>query len=244
MTFDFYQPQRMALLDFLNGENTAAITHHNFLGNSVQLPVSLYFRDPETFSPVEKTALDLARGRVLDIGAGAGCHSLALQARGMSVVAIDFLPEAVEVMKRRNVKEAYCADLFTFQATGFDTLLCMMNGWAIAKRLSGIPAFLANMRRLLTANGQLLCDSWDLRQITSTAQAAFLEAQRQAGRYFGELELQLEYNGEKGAAISQLLIDPDTLIQYVTQLDWSCEIVAREPAGRYLTRLKPNVRSP
>ena len=74
-----------------------------------EMPVGTLFREEEDMPPLELKALDLCRGRVLDVGAGAGCHSLALQRRGLDVTAVDISPLSVDVMRRRMLR--YGADV-------------------------------------------------------------------------------------------------------------------------------------
>lgn len=231
-----YNPHGESLLDYQRGDTAAVITVHGDGGQSTDVPVSLFFRDVDTF-PLERTAVELCRGRTLDIGAGAGCHTLALQARGLPVVAIDFLPECVEVMRARGVVDARQANIYTFASEPFDTLFSMMNGLALVKDLPGLQPFLNNLRRLLKPGGQFLVDSADLRRTGRAQSAATVAARERDGRYFGESDLQLEYKGRRGTPFSQLCVDAETLMEHAQQAGWTCEIVAQEATGRYLARL-------
>ena len=94
---DPWKPHGLALLDYFHGDTDAEVIVHSAAGEHIVFPVSIFFRKPQQFSPLENTALELCRGRVLDIGAGTGCHSLYLQDHGLSVCAVDILPDAVEV---------------------------------------------------------------------------------------------------------------------------------------------------
>ena len=85
-----------------------------------EMPVGTLFREEEDMPPLELKALDLCRGRVLDVGAGAGCHSLALQRRGLDVTAVDISPLSVDVMRRRGVRQAWEADVFDELRYGAD----------------------------------------------------------------------------------------------------------------------------
>jgi SAM-dependent methyltransferase len=237
MKTDHYNLHGVSLLDYLNGETSTVIVVYGELVKRREVPVRLFFRVPADFPMLEKKAIELCRGRVLDIGAGAGCHSLALQDRGLMVCAIDFLPECVEVIKRRGVLEARCADIHTFEAEPFDTLLCLMNGTAMVKRLDGLQPFLRTIRRLLKPGGQFLVDSTDMRQVAVPEIQAYLEEKRSGGEYFGEMNLQLEYKRRRGAPFTQLCVDPETLSEHAAQSGWACEIIERDESGRYLARL-------
>ena len=237
MSTDHYNPHGVSLLDYLNGDTSTTIAVYGELVERRDVPVQLFFREPADFPALEKKAIELCRGRVLDIGAGAGCHSLALQDRGLPVCAIDFLPECVEVMKKRGVREAHCANIHTFEAEAFDTLLSLMNGTAVVRDLAGLQPFLRDVRRLLKPDGQFLVDSTDMRQVAAPRIQAYLETKRERGEYFGEMHLQLEYKGRRGAPFTQLYVDPETLSEHATQSGWACEIVEQDESGRYLARL-------
>jgi len=199
--------------------------------------MQVFFRGPSEFSALEEAALDLCRGRVLDAGAGAGCHTLALQDRGLSVCAIDIAPEAVEVMRRRGVEDARCADLFTFQGAVFETILLMMNGIGVVGDLAGLDRFLEDVRRLLAPDGQILLDSYDPRR-DDEARPAAVSAYRAAGaRYVGEMRFRLEYRGRKGPPLRWLFLDAPLLAERAMKAGWSCELIWREEEGHYLARL-------
>ena len=237
MKTDHYNLHGVSLLDYFNGDTSATIAVYGELVPRREVPVNLFFREPADFPMLEKKAIELCRGRVLDIGAGAGCHSLALQDRGLSVMALDFLPECVEVMKGRGVREAHCANIHTFQSAPFDTLLSLMNGTAMVRDIAGLQPFLRDTRRLLKADGQFLVDSTDMRRVAAPGIQAYLEKKRNKGEYFGEMNLQLEYKGRRGAPFTQLYVDAETLSDHASQSGWACEIVEREESGRYLARL-------
>ena len=237
MSTDHYNPHGVSLLDYLNGEIETTITVYGELVERRDVPVKLFFREAADFPALERKAIELCRGRVLDIGAGAGCHSLALQERGLQVCAMDFLPECVEVMKRRGVREAHCANIHAFEAEPFDTLFSMMNGMAVVRDLNGLQPFLRDVRRLLKPDGQFLVDSTDMRQVAAPGIQTYLEMKRDRGEYFGEMHLQLEYKGRRGTPFTQLYVDAETLTEHAAQSGWACEIVERDEMGRYLARL-------
>ena len=242
MSSDAYEPHGAAVLDYFHGNASAAVTMHSEGGKTKEVPASLFFRTAASLLPLEDLALGLgvaAGGRVLDVGAGAGCHSLILQEKGVEVCAVDVVPALVEVMQQRGVRDARCADIFEFSAPPFDTILLLMNGTVIVERLARLVPFLDHLRRLLKPEGQLLLHSADLRRLTDPAELARLEARRQAGRYFGEVVTQLEYKGRKGAPFTTLAVDPETLAQEAAKARWSCAVLGEHEEKGYLARLQP-----
>lgn len=227
-----YSPHGAALLDCFRGETSAMLICHQD-GVRDDVPAAFWLR--ETVDPLESRALDLCRGQVLDVGAGAGLHALELQRRGFDVTAIDIAPECVTIMRERGVCKAEAADLHAFNGGRFDTLLCLCNGLDKVGRLADLPEFLGRMRELLAPGGQLIADSFDLRAGADTARLAEFSRKEASGRYIGEIDLQFEYRGRIGAPFSVLHIDYGTLSRIAGQHGWQCELIGSE-GGHYLAR--------
>jgi SAM-dependent methyltransferase len=223
-----WAPHGAALRDFLAGRLEAEVIVRAEDGEEERTQARVFFRGPEEFSALDNAALDLCRGRVLDIGAGAGCHSLVLQARGLAVTALDVSPEAVEVMRRRGVLDARCGDIFTFAEERFDTLLILMNGIGLVGTLDSLDQFLRDAPRLMTDGGQILLDSFD---------PGPADVGRPHG-YVGEMCFQLEYRGVRGAYYDFLFLDFETLRRHAEGAGWCCESIWQEDEGHYLARLK------
>ena len=246
MDHEAWIPHGRALWDYFEGDLSAAVVVHSDLGEREELPVAVWFREPAGFWDLERAALELCRGRVLDVGAGTGCHSLALQERGLYVCAIDVVPEAVEIMRRRGVRETRRADLFELEPEAFDTILMLSNGVGLVETLLGLDRFLRDVGRLLSPGGQILLDSTDVRP-PPAAEAPHAPGLplREDGRYAGEIHFQLEYRGQKGAPFPQLYVDADTLADRAASAGWACIVIARGSRGAYLARLtrsRPPVR--
>jgi SAM-dependent methyltransferase len=231
-------PYAQALLDFYDGDTSATVLVHREDGAVSELPASAFFRTPAEFSAIEQEALALCRGWVLDIGAGAGCHSLALQERGLEVIAIDVAPQAFEIMSKRGVKDARLADVFAFHGGPFDTLLMMMHGIGLVQDLAGLDLFLSHAHRLLKPTGQLLFDSLDVRSTDDPRHLAYQEANRRVGRYVGEIRIRFEYKGRMGPFCGWLHVDAETLAHHAERAGWSCNIVLCQDDGDYLAALK------
>ncbi len=227
-----YNPHGAALLDCFRGDTSAMLICHQD-GIRDDVPAAFWLR--KEIDPLEQRALDLSRGRVLDVGAGAGLHALELQRRGIDVTAIDIAPECVAIMRERGVRNAEAADLFAFDDGPFDTILCLCNGLDKVGRFADLPRFLERMRMLLTPDGQLIADSFDLRIGADAARLAELAQKEAAGRYFGEMDLQFEYKGRRGAPFSVLHVDYETLADTAGRQGWRCEQIAGD-GGHYLAR--------
>jgi SAM-dependent methyltransferase len=230
-----YNPHGAALLDCYRGETNVLLTVHQD-GERDDVPASFWLRSE--LDPLEQLGLDLCRGRVLDLGAGAGVHALALQQRGLRVTAIDIAHECVTIMRERGVREALAVDMFELQHGEFDTLIALCNGLDKVGRLADLPYFFERARSLLAPGGQLLADTFDLRFGASPERLAQLMEKQVGGRYFGELDLRFEYKGASGAAFSVLHVDYATLSSIAERAGWSCELL-QQNGGHYLVRATP-----
>jgi SAM-dependent methyltransferase len=230
-------PYGQSLLDYFRGDHSAGVLIHRDDGLTDELPASIFFRKPEDFSPLERAALALCRGAVLDVGAGTGCHSLALQERGIDVFAIDISPLAIEILSSRGVRQYQLADVFKLQHEPFDTLLMMMHGIGMVGDLPGLDRYLQHARTLLKPDGQLLFDSLDVRCTDNPRHLAYQEANRQAGRYFGQIRMCFEYKWQTGAFFNWLHVDPQTLAEHAQRSGWRCQVTWQGDDGNYLAQL-------
>src|ERR1700761_6126978 len=130
-----------AISDYYHHTSPGKLWVHNKYGPREQMPVDVYFRSLDDMPELEWIALQQCRGRILDIGAGAGSHALALQRLGQDVTALEISPLSVAVMEERGVGKICCADFFAFSGEVYDTLLLMMNGIGLAASLDGLRLF-------------------------------------------------------------------------------------------------------
>lgn len=193
------------------------------------MPVEVFFREELDFSTIEHLAIMECKGKVLDIGAGAGAHSLALQGLGFDVSALEYSPGCVEVMKQSGVNKVLFEDYRKHNAK-YDTLLLMMNGLGIVGKLAEIPAFLKKCKTLLNPNGQILLDSSDISYLYEEG------IQRPKG-YFGEVQYQYEYQGEKSDWFDWVYVDQDKLSEIVRKEGFAIEILMTDESDQYLAAI-------
>jgi SAM-dependent methyltransferase len=241
-----WRPLGAALLDYHRGDTDAEIVIGSEIWEDEVTPVAAFYRPlVEPLPELERRALDLCRGRVLDLGAGAGRHALDLQRAGHSVVAVDLLPEAVEIMHERGVAEVLRGDLHTLgdlTVQRFDTVLMLMHGLGSVGDLRGLGRLLESLPARLADKGRLICDSADLAAVLGEEAPESLEELRTPGRYIGEVEFTLSYRGHQGPAYPWLFADPAALAALAGAAGFDCRIEARGERSAFLavvTRSSP-----
>lgn len=235
MIAEIKDPLGLALWDYYRGNTAAEVIVHCSDTEDDVIPVSYLFRTIEQMPEIEKLALDECRGHVLDVGAGAGCHALALQAQKKSVTAIDISAGAVKIMQEQGVKDARQVNVFKHKGEKYDTVLMLMNGIGIVGTLEGLNLFLLHLKSLLKPGGQVLLESSDIIYLFTDEDGSVLIDLNDD--YYGQLSYQLEYQGVKGEEFSWLFIDALLLQDYAAAAGFSCEILYEDEDDRYLARL-------
>ena len=201
-----------------------------------EIPVEQLFRTLDEMPAIEQRALAMARGKVLDVGAGSGCHALALQEMGKVVTAIDISELSVEVMRQRGVEDARAIDLYDEHfVERYDTILLLMNGSGIIGNIAGIERFFYRMKQLLRPGGCIYMDSSDLKYLFEEEDGSYLIDV--AGDYYGMVDFRMQYKQVKGDAFDWLYIDFDTLAYYAEQYGFTAELVCQGEHYDYLARL-------
>lgn len=219
------------LADFLAGDKKAFLQVDSPSLEMSEMMGATLFRSEEGMSDLERKALDLCSGRVLDVGGGSGCHSLVLQARGLDVHAIDISPGCVRVMTERGVARAELKSLFNISSGDYDTVLMLMNGIGLAGTIEGLNYFFQYIRKILVPGGQILADSTDL-----SSRYTSLPIGRE-DRYYGETEFTMSYGNIQGEPFEWLYIDFSTLAFYARFHGWQCKRVVKDADGKYLARI-------
>lgn len=228
-------PMGRAIADYHSTGKAAKLRVLSSMFYEDEIPVATLFRNLEQMPPLEQKMMSLAQGRVLDVGAGSGCHSLVLMERGLSVKAIDISELSVQVMRERGVDAALVNFFDETFVDKFDTILMAMNGIGIVGKVERLPEFFRSVKRLLAPGGQLLLDSSDLRYLFEEEDGSF--AVDLAAGYYGEVDFEMRYKGVKGASFDWLYIDFETLSLYANEAGLDCERCADGEHYDYLARL-------
>lgn len=228
-------PMGAAILDYQKSERVGRLRVLSSMFEEDEMPVKHLFRKVEEMPMLEQMALQLTKGRVLDIGAGSGCHTLALQEKGLEVKAIDISPLSCEAMELRGVMNAECINLFDEHLeTGFDTILLLMNGTGIAGKIENLPALFNRLKALLNKGGQILIDSSDIKYIYENEDGSF-DINLNAA-YYGEVDYQMVYKDVKGDSFDWLYVDFPLLKSIAESCGLHGELIAEGEHYDYLAR--------
>lgn len=223
-----------ALLDYQSGQYSEDLITWTNISDEDELPLPYLFRSFSEMPKLEQKALQLAKGKILDVGCGAGSHALWLQDKGLKVKGIDTSEGAIEVCKKRGVLNAELKPLLNETET-FDTILLLMNGTGIFQELTKVSQYLKHLKSLLNPKGQILIDSSDISYMYEDEDGgSWIDLN---SRYPGELDYFLSYKGENEVPMKWLYLDFDTLKTACLTVGLHCEKVMDGTHFDYLARI-------
>ena len=228
-----------ALMDYQNGNYTEDIITSTSISDDDILSLPYLFRGFSEMPKLEQYALELAKGKVLDVGCGAGNHSLYLQEKGLEVKAIDISKSAISVAKERGVLHPEILNILDETET-FDTILLLMNGTGIFQELKSTTAYLKHLKSLLNPKGQVLLDSSDIKYMYEDEDSG-LDSYRDKidanSKYYGELDYFIKYKDEYEVPLKWLYLDFETLNSACKTVGLQCELVINGEHFDYLAKL-------
>ncbi len=228
-------PFGQAFIDYFNGDKSAEIIIHCNKGDDDIVPVSYFFRDIDIMPKTEIIALENCSGKILDIGAGSGSHSLELLKRGHEVTSLDINPVFVKIMKMRGLNNVILSDIFNYSGSTYDTLLMLMNGVGFTRDFDGLHRFLGQARSLLNNGGQIILDSSDLLYLYQDEDGEAVINLNDS--YYGEVEFIVEYKGVIGEPFSWLYTDFGNLSSIANDAGFKVDKLFEDDHYNYLARL-------
>ena len=236
MIQQFDDPIGRAVYDYqFNSINEPIIVHADDFDDD-SIDTSYLFRTYRQMPALEKKALSLCRGTILDIGACAGAHSVYLHEKGFDVTSIETSALCCQVLQSRNLKNVINQDIFRFNSQKFDTILLLMNGTGIAGTLDGLDVLLHHLKSLLNPGGQILIDSSDLIYLFEEEDGAAL-INISDNNYYGQLTFQTEYKDWISQPFPWLYVDLSNLENAVEKNDLKIKKVFKGQHYDYLAQI-------
>lgn len=224
-----------AIHDYFEKGKAPALKVNSNYTEGEEIEASWFFRTEKEMPLIEKTALKKCNGKILDIGAAAGCHSLVLQKKGFNVTALEKSVLAAEVMKKRGIQKVICSDIYHFSENQFDTILLLMNGAGIGETLDGIEKLLNHLKPLLSEKGQILIDSTDIKYLFFEEDGS-LWIDLACEAYYGEMEYEVKYK-KSVSKFKWLFVDFETLKSICKNAGFSCKKVIDGENADFLAKI-------
>lgn len=226
----------LALANFQKGEGEPTLKVLCNKAEDETYDLAYFFRTYEEMPETEKRALDLVRGKTLDVGSGTGIHAKILQKKEIEVKAIDISPYSTELAKEQGIKNAVCENFYEVKNEKYDTLLFLMNGIGLVETVEGFETFFKKCDELLNVDGQIIFDSSDLIYLLEEEDGSYKVNLNDA--YYGEVEFQVEYDYVKGETFPWLFIDFENLAFYAEQYGFEAELMYEDEHYNYLGRIQ------
>ena len=226
-----------AILDYQTNNSPEDLITETSISEADEMSVAYLFRNYTEMPKLEQKALQLAKGKILDVGCGAGSHALELQnERKLDVTAIDISENAVKACQLRGIEKVKVANILDLDTENkFDTILSLMNGTGIFGSLNETAKYLQKLKSLLKEGGQILIDSSDLIYMFDQDEDGAYSIP--AAGYYGELTFTVQYKGETEETFPWLYLDYNTLQNAAIANGLQCELVAEGDHFDYLARL-------
>lgn len=220
-----------AIKEFYNGESETIEIIINGKRDDPMSP-GVFFRRPDELTEIEIKALNSCLGKTLDIGAGAGSHTLALQNSGIQVDAIEISELSCQVMSERGVKSIFNDDIFKLKNRKYDTILLLMNGLGIIGTIEQTFALFNHLKTLLNPNGKILGDSTDITYLSKDKITSATTS------YYGEVTFELLYKNQLSKPFPWVYIDKKKMEEIANLTGFSFRILTEDNQFQYLAEFK------
>ena len=225
--------------DCWQGEGGHEIVERDDCFFSVSTGPALYFLEYDRWPRSEQEAIAYARGRVLDIGCGAGRHALYLQGQGMEVVGIDPSPLAVKVCKVRGGLQAHVlsiAQVSRRRLGMFDTIVTLGNNFCLVGNPERARWLLRRFLTMTTAEGRILAGTRDPYRTEVPEHLAYHARNRERGRPGGQARVRVRYKRYATPWIDFLMLSVQELKALLVGTGWAIIHVA-DDGGAYVAVL-------
>jgi len=181
-----------------------------------------YFAQFKDWPKIEKEAIRYTKGKVLDVGAGAGRVSLYLQKK-FNVVAIDNSALAIKICKKRGIKQAKVLaieNIDTFKANSFDTVIMFGNNFSLFGNFKKAKHLLKVFHKITSPHGLIIAESNDPHKTKDPVHLAYHKANLKKGRMSGQIRLRLRFKKDIGDWFDYLIVSKKEMKKILKNTGW------------------------
>ena len=203
--------------------------------------VDRYLETFENWSQTEREAMSLVRGRVLDIGCGAGRIATYLQDQGHDVTGIDVSPNALKVAKRRGLKKAKLLsieEISEFKRNSFDTVVMFGNNFGLFGNPKKTHRLLQAMRKITSDDAIILGQCVDPYKTKDPLHLQYQQRNRERGRMSGQLRIRVRYRNSIGPWFDYLFVSVKEMKEIIKNSGWSVAEVLTDEGPQYIAVIR------
>lgn len=236
MLQEYEDAQGKAMLAYLKGKRSFEVVERDDGYCDVSGGPEIYFLLYEKWNENEKKAMEYVNGRVLDIGCGAGKHSLHLQEKGFKVTGIDISPSAVEVCRRRGLKDVrgISIDEISGDLGQIDTIIMMGNNFGLFENLTKAKKLLRKFHTITTEDAQIIAETRDPYDTDIPEHLEYHKWNRKRGRMGGQLRLRIIYKKYRTPWFDYLLVSKKELEDILRDTGWTLHKTLGGEMGTYI----------
>lgn len=182
----------------------------------------IYFSEYEDWNPIERRAMEFVKGRVLDIGCGAGRHSLYLQKMGFDVLGIDSSPLAIKVCKLRGLKRARVMSIeeLNFKPDSFDTVIMLGSNFGLFGSFEKARRLLKKLHKMTSGNGLIIVRTRDTYKTDIADHLEYHKLNKEKGRMAGQLRIRIRFRKCIGKWFDYLIVSKKEMGEILKGTGW------------------------
>lgn len=223
------------LLAYYKGKDVSEIVERDDGLKNARNPKG-YFSGYEDWHPTEQKAMRLVKGRVLDVGCGAGRHPLYLQKKGFDVLGIDVSPLAIKVCKLRGLKKAkvLSIDSVDFKPDSFDTILMMGNNFGLLGSFSKARRLLKKFYEITSENALIIADTRDPYRTDDPVHLAYHGLNKKKGRMGGQVRIRIRFQNYVNGWFDYLMVSKDEMTKILEGTGWTIKEFIDSDESKYV----------
>ena len=219
---DYQDAHGYSMYDYLRGKGGFEIAERDDGFITPTNAPKVYFSKFMDWPPYEKKAMRYVKGRVLDIGCGAGRHSLYLQEKGFDVLGMDLSPLAIKVCKLRGLKKAKVLSInqISSKLAKFNTLLMLGNNFGLFGSFKKAKRLLKRFHKITSEKARIIAESMDPYKTDEPAHLEYHKYNRKRGRMSGQLSLRVRYKKYATPWFDYLIVSKQEMEDILKGTDW------------------------